>query len=119
MGMKFADLFALEIFLTNWSNGAGPKPGLCVGPAAWQYSLCTTGVIPLNEWLTVTFTYSGHVSKLNSMRVTYILPSGAEVVVSSRTNVIVDYGLDQSQTMAQTLNKIKTQGYDPSFYVMG
>ncbi len=37
------------------------------------------GGIPLNQWLEVTFTYSGFISDSYTIKVTYSLPSGTQV----------------------------------------
>jgi hypothetical protein len=90
----------LEVFLDD-NYGRSPIQ-LCVGRIDAFYSFCTTvaGGIPLNQWLEVTFTYSGFISDSYTIKVTYSLPSGTQVVVSSRTGTN-QYGLNQGPTIAQ------------------
>jgi hypothetical protein len=82
---------------------------LCIGPSDEVfYSQCTSAAVPLNEWLRVTFTYSGHTSAVSTMKVVYTLSSGADVVVFSQSRV-VDWGFQG--------NVFGTS--DSSFYVLG
>jgi len=84
---------------------------LCIGPNTETfYSQCTSSAVPLNEWLRVTFTYSGHTSAVSTMKVVYTLSSGADVVVFSQSRV-VDWGFQTTSPVWGTS--------DSSFYVLG
>ena len=116
-----------EVYLTD--RGFPHGPFLCVGRGynyfnarEWanagqtdERSICTArsgtaGKIPFNEWLTVTFTYDGNSNPLHTLKVTYQLPTGVEVVVAS-TSAFVNGGLQNTPTMAQTLSWINSPTY--------